>query len=150
MPRHGHPMLAWQRVSVQAAGAALLLTGLLWLALHYGAGAGRGELPHPWEGWTMRLHALTGLWAVFMLGVMAAAHVPWGWRTSGRRHLGAQRQLGITLCTLGAAAALSGYALMYLVSESARPPLGWLHSAIGVAMALVLWVHRRAVARQRH
>jgi len=44
---------------------------------------------------------------------------------------------------------LSGYALMYLVSESARPSWGWTHSAIGVAMAGVLIVHRSGVLHRR-
>jgi hypothetical protein len=150
MHRRTHAMAAWHRTSVHACGLALLLTGIVWLVVHYGFGAGSGELPHPWEAWTMRLHGLAAWLAVFMLGVVAAAHVPWGWRSSWRRHLDAQRRLGITLCALGAGAALTGYALMYLVNEAQRPSLGWLHSAIGAAMGVVLWIHRRAVSRHRH
>jgi len=149
--RGTHSLLAgWQRVSTHACGVALLLTGAAWLAVHYGWGAGRGELPHPWEAWTMRLHALAALVAVFLLGALAASHVPHGWRSSWRRHLDTQRRLGIALCTLGAALALTGYALMYLVGESARPALGWIHTALGALMAAVLWVHRRHVQQRRH
>jgi Ca2+/Na+ antiporter len=127
----------------------LLLTGALWLALHYGAGAGRGELPHPWEAMVMRLHALAALMAVFLFGVLASSHVQPSWRATWRRHWPGQRRLGITLCALGAALALTGYALMYLVSESVHPAVGWLHTLAGAAMAAVLVVHQRAAQRRR-
>ena len=42
-----------QRVLVHASGWLLLASGLAWLAVHYLAGAGAGELPHPMEVWTI-------------------------------------------------------------------------------------------------
>ena len=137
-------------MSTQVIGVALLLTGLSWLWVHYAWGAGSGELPHPWEAMAMRLHALAALLAVFVFGAVAASHVQHAWRSTLRRHLDHQRHLGVALCTLGAALALTGYALMYLVSEAARPALGWLHTAIGVAMAVVLLIHQRSARRRRH
>jgi hypothetical protein len=149
--RPTHSLIAgWQRTGVLGCGALVLLTGVLWLAVHYGLGAGRGELPHPWEAWTMRLHALGSLAAVFLLGALAASHVPQGWRSTWRRHLPAQRRLGIALCSLGGALALTGYALMYLLGESARPTWGWLHAALGMARAMALWLHQRQARRRRH
>jgi hypothetical protein len=151
MVRGTHHLLAgWQRVSTQASGLVLLVSGIVWLVVHYAWGAGQGELPHPWEAWTMRVHALAALVAVFLLGALAASHVPHAWRSSWRRHLDTQRRLGIALCTLGAALALTGYTLMYLVSESGRPALGWVHTALGAVMGAVLWVHQRHVQRSRH
>ena len=136
-----HHLAGWQRVSVYAVGALLLLTGLVWLALHYGAGA--GELPHPLEAWAMRLHGLATFAGLFLLGAVAATHVPHGWRLSRRHRWAHQRRSGLALCMLAGALALSGYLLYYFAPEAVRPLLGWVHSAAGIAMALTIALHRR-------
>lgn len=133
----------WQRRTADLAGGALLASGLLWLALHYALGAGAGELPHPAEPWAMRLHGLAAMVALFASGVVAAGHVPHGWRLTQHRRARRQRRLGLALCGLGALLAASGYALYYLVPEGARPATGLAHSAAGVLMAGVLVAHRR-------
>ena len=69
----------WQRRATDACGALLLLTGAVWLALHYGRG---DELPLSAEAWALRLHGAAAFAALFMLGVLAAAHVPHGWRAA--------------------------------------------------------------------
>ncbi|MEP7296670.1 MAG: hypothetical protein ABI702_10815 [Burkholderiales bacterium] len=81
-----HHLAGWHRLSIYAVGALLLTTGLAWLALHYLVGAGAGELPHPLEAWTLRTHGMAGFAGLFMLGVVAAAHLPHGWRLSRRQH----------------------------------------------------------------
>ena len=139
-----HHLARWQRLSVYAVGALLLATGVVWLALHYLVGAGTGELPHPLEAWALRLHGLAAFAGLFMLGVIAAVHVPHGWRLSRRLRWAHQRGTGLTLCALAAALALSGYLLYYFAPEAIRPALGWLHTAVGVAMALLLALHRRS------
>jgi peptidoglycan/LPS O-acetylase OafA/YrhL len=126
-----------------AAGGLLLASGVLWLALHYSVGAGTGELPHPLEAWAMRVHGLAGFVALFMLGVLAAAHVPHGWRISGRLRWAGQRRSGAVLCALGGLLAFSGYLLYYFAPEGVRPALGWAHTIIGVGMALLAASHRR-------
>ncbi len=91
----------------------------------------------------MRLHGLAAFGALFVLGALAAAHVPQGWRLSARHGLARQRRLGLALCALGAALAATGYALYYFAPESVRPALGWVHTGAGAAMALLLAAHRR-------
>lgn len=138
----------WHRLGLDAAGAVLLASGLVWLAVHYTVGAGTGELPHPLEAWCLRLHGLAAFAGVFVLGVLAAAHVPHGWRLSQRRRWAGQRTSGIALTGFAALLVASGYALYYFAPEGVRPALGWAHAGIGVAMAGgVLW-HRRG--RLRH
>jgi len=140
-PRHRLPH--WQRHALHASGTLLLLTGLAWLALHYSVGAGAGELPHPLEAWCLRLHGLAAMAALFVLGALAAAHVPQGWRLSRRWHLQGQQLTGLLLCAAAAALVLSGYLLYYFAPEDLRPALGIVHATIGIGMAgLVLW-HRR-------
>jgi hypothetical protein len=117
--------------------------------VHYTVGAGTGELPHPSEPWMMRLHGLAAMTALFVFGVLAAGHVPHGWRVTHGRRLHTQRRLGMGLVVLGALLAASGYALYYFVPENARPVVGWLHSGAGVLMALALVWHRLVRAHRR-
>ncbi len=122
----------------------LLFTGVLWLAVHYSVGAGAGELPHPVEAWSMRLHGLAAFAALFMLGVLAAIHVPQGWRQTFRYRWAGQRNTGLTLCALAAVLAVTGYMLYYFAPDPIRPALGWVHAVAGVAMAALILVHRRS------
>lgn len=147
MTRFAHRLQRWHYGALLASTAMLLASGLAWLPLHYLWGAGAGELPHPLEAWAMRLHGLGGFAGLFVLGVLAAAHVPPGWRVSGRQRHAGQRATGVALCSLAALLALSGYALYYFASEAVRPPLGLAHAALGVAMALLGGWHGR---RHRH
>lgn len=141
MPRHAHRLARWQRWLLYACGVALLASGAAWLALHYGPAA--SELPQPAEAWLMRLHGLAGFGALFMLGVLAAHHVPHGWRLGARHRYAGQRTTGFVLCTLGALLALTGYALYYFAPEAVRPALGWSHATLGGMMTLLAWRHRR-------
>ena len=153
VPSHsGHRLAPWHRRGVLLVGAVLLLTGLGWLALHYRAGlaAAAIDLPHPLETWALRLHGLAADFGLFMFGVLAAAHVPQGWRLSRRPRWAYQRNSGLLLCGLAVLLAASGYGLYYFAPEWFRPTLGWAHAAAGVAMAAALaWHHpRRSVARR--
>src|SRR5262245_7198115 len=150
MVRHGALHLSWhQRLLVHASGWLLLASGVVWLGVHYLAGAGAALLPHPLEAWTMRAHALAAWVAAFALGEIAASHIPRGWHSTMRRRAPAQRRLGLALCALALALVLSGYALMYLVTEPAHQAWGWAHSVLGVAMATVLIVHGSGVLHRR-
>lgn len=131
-----------QRNAVDGVGAMLLLSGLAWLAVHYGVGAGAGRLPHPAEAWLMRLHGLAAFAALLLLGAIAAAHVPAGWRITSEGGWPGRRGSGVVLCTLAGLLVLTGYMLYYFAPEPVRPALGWIHAAAGVGMAVVLGVHR--------
>ena len=140
---HAHRLVRWQRFALYASGAALLLTGAAWLLLHYSLGA--GDLPHPLEAWSLRLHGLAAFAGLFVLGVLAAAHIPQGWRLSHRRRWAGQRSSGVLLCVVGAVLALTGYLLYYFSSEAVRPALGWAHTFAGLAMGVLIASHRRGV-----
>ena len=146
MPRTVHRLAAWQRAALFGAGAVLLASGAAWLALHYGRGA--DALPSPLEPWTMRLHGLAAFAALFAFGALAAAHIPQGWRFSHRMRWARQRGSGVALCILAATLVLTGYLLYYFAPDPIRPTLGWLHSALGVAMASVVALHRRRHERR--
>ena len=147
-PHRQHGLPRWQRATLYLSGVILLATGILWLAIHYSVGAGAGELPHPLEPWTMRLHGLAAFVGLFMFGALAGAHIPHGWRMSGRHRWAQQRGSGLALCSVAALLALTGYLLYYFAPETLRPTLGWVHSAVGVVMGVLLLAHRRQKSRQ--
>ncbi len=148
MKRRRHRIVPWQRRLLYGSGAVLLLSGLAWLAVHYSVGGGTGELPHAAEPWLMRLHGLAMLVWLFSQGTLAAAHVPQGWRSTGRHRWAGQRNSGVMLCVSSGLLAATGYLLYYGAPEALRPTVGWLHSLVGVAIAVLLLTHRRhAVSR---
>jgi len=141
-----NPLRGWQYRLLYATAGVLALSGLGWLAAHYLWGAGAGQLPLPLEPWLMRLHGAAAFAALFLAGLLAAAHVPQGWRMSTRNpHLlqrwAGQRRTGLALCLLGAAGSTSGYLLYYFAPEPVRAPLGWAHAALGLVLVLVLPLH---------
>lgn len=138
-----HRLIRWQRLGVYLTGAVLLLTGVLWLAVHYSVGAGAGELPHPLEAWSLRLHGLAAFGGLFMLGVLAASHIPNGWRLSARQRWTHQRNTGLALCVLAALLVGTGYLLYYFAPETLRPALGWGHAIVGAVTGALLLRHRR-------
>lgn len=120
-----------------------MFTGVLWLAVHYSVGAGAGELPHPIEAWSIRLHGFAAFWGLFMFGVLSASHVPRGWKYTGKYHWTRQRKSGLTLCVLAVFLAVTGYMLYYFAPEPVRPALGWVHALTGVAMGALILFHMR-------
>ncbi|MBI3530013.1 MAG: hypothetical protein HY067_18860 [Betaproteobacteria bacterium] len=133
----------WQRQVLYCTGAVLMLSGVLWLVVHYSVGAGAGELPHPMESWMLRVHGLAAFGGLFMFGVLSASHVPHGWRVTRRHHWASQRSSGVTLCVLAAALATTGYFLYYFAPEPIRPALGWAHALVGMATGILIILHRR-------
>jgi len=91
----------------------------------------------------IKLHGLAAFFALFLLGALAATHIPQGWRLSSRPRHAAQRSTGVSLCVLGGLLALSGYLLYYFAPESLRPALGWGHAALGLAMVALGLNHGR-------
>jgi mannose/fructose/N-acetylgalactosamine-specific phosphotransferase system component IID len=140
-----HRLAAWQRRLLDGSGAVVLVTGAAWLALHYSRGT--DALPSAAEATLMQVHGLAAFAGLFVLGVLAAAHVPRGWRLALRHGWVGQRRTGAALCIGAAALVLSGYLLYYFAPETVRPLLGWLHAGIGVAMGGLLLVHRRGRSR---
>ena len=134
---HPNHLPRWLLLSLLTSGALLLVSGLLWDALHYFAGAGSDELalPHRLEHPLMQLHGLGLIGFVFALGGLAPVHVPRGWREQRNR------KTGLLMIAAALFLALSGYALYYWVGEASRNWVGIAHAAVGTLMALLLAVH---------
>ena len=144
-PAPVHRLIRWHRLTLYVAGGLLLLTGASWLVVRYGIGSDADGLPSPLEAWSLRVHGLAAFGGVFALGVLAAAHVPQGWRLSLRNDWRSQRRTGSALCILGALLVVTGYLLFYFAPEAIRPALGWIHAGIGFVMAALVASHRRGV-----
>lgn len=145
-PHRQHGLPRWQRALLYLSGLLLLATGIAWLFLHYGAGT--DGLPHPLEAWTMRVHGFAAFFGLFMFGALSAAHIPHGWRMSGRQRWAQQRGSGLVMCGLAGMLALTGYLLYYFAPEGIRPQLGWVHSGIGGLLGVLLLLHRRPKSRR--
>jgi hypothetical protein len=81
-----NPIPGWQKVSLDAVLIALVVSGLLWLLVHYTLGTGSEEagLPHWSEAWLMRVHGLAGFAVLVTVGAFLPVHVPRGWRCDHR------------------------------------------------------------------
>lgn len=143
----------WQYRALLGTVIALAFSGLIWLIVHYGWGAGADQLPHPAEVWLIRVHGAAGFASLFMAGLLATQHIPHGWRLTtlnlrNRQHKASQRRTGLTLCSLGACAILSAYLLYYFAPENMRPALGWAHAALGMGLAMLLPFHHHRHQRR--
>ena len=146
MLRSANRLVGWQKSVFYVSAGVLLASGLAWLALHYGRAD--DTLPSVLEPWTMRLHGLAAFALLFVLGALAATHVPRGWRLSQRVRRARQRSSGLGLCVLAGACVLTGYLLYYFAPDTVRAALGWAHSGLGIVAALLVAFHRRrAVVR---
>jgi hypothetical protein len=146
MPRSVNRITGWQKAILYGSSAAVLASGVAWLAFHYGRGA--DALPSPIEPWAMRLHGLAAFAILFVLGALATSHIPHGWRVSPRHGRARQRSSGLGLSLLAGACVLTGYLLYYFAPDTVRPALGWLHSGLGAAAVLLAFFHRRRLQRQ--
>lgn len=122
----------WQRWWVYASTAALLATGLLWLALD----VLRGETsPSRGQVWALRIHGVSAAVAMLAYGSLIATHIRIGWA------LQRNRILGTITGVLTIALIATGCGLYYAPSEDSRAIVSVVHWIFGVAMPLLLVVH---------
>lgn len=117
--------------------AALWLTGMAWLVLHYFVAHADefGVAHHPLEGPLLLVHGIGALAALFVLGWFAARHAG---AMSGRGH---SRLSGWLLSALLLLLAGAGCAQFFLVSESWQAAARLAHEICGVALLLPVLLH---------
>jgi hypothetical protein len=117
--------------------AAVWITGILWLVLHYFM-MRQGEFgsePHPFEAWSLRMHGLIAFVTLFVAGLLWGVHVRPGL-------LGPKRRTsGIALLVLLGWLAATGYLLYYASDDGLRNLARWAHWLVGVAAALPFLLH---------
>ena len=119
------------------SGAALFVTGALWLLFHYflRQHGEFGETGHPLEAWWLRLHGACAMLFLVVLGSLLPIHVRRGWHQ--RRNLLAGGVVSAVALLLIA----SGYALYYYGGEDARPWISACHWLLGLGTPLLLVWH---------
>jgi hypothetical protein len=127
------------RRALYATIAALIGSGIWWIAVHYATTIVDGkpdELSRlAREALALRVHGATAFAALFALGAMSASHVRRGWA------LNRNRLMGSVLIALLALLIVSGYALYYLVSDDTHAPVSMLHWVLGVGLGPLLVLH---------
>lgn len=114
------------------------LSGALWLLFRYGLQqAGEfGPLPHPLQGWWLRLHGAAAFAALWLFGLLWGLHIPRGW-AQGRR-----RRSGGSVALAAGVLVLSGW-LLYYGSEDLRAFAAPLHWGLGLAALPLALLHMR-------
>ena len=71
----------WHQGAVYAATAALAVTGIIWLVLHYflPVSGEYGPQIHPLEPWMLRLHGAAAMAGLIIYGSLLPVHIRRAW-----------------------------------------------------------------------
>lgn len=132
------------RSAVIVAFGALWLTGSLWLVLHYffAQPSDFGAVENPWSPVILRIHGWFAVSGVFLLGWITARHVSDRWPQM------VKRASGVSMATVAAILALTGYALYY-TTDRVHDVAGVAHEIIGAAAVLFALTHWRRYSPPR-
>ena len=126
----------WHQGAVYGATAALAVSGIVWLVLHYflAVPGEYGPQIHPLEPWMLRLHGAAAMAGLIIYGSLLPVHVRRAW--SIRRNIA----LGIGLVTIMLLLTFTGYLLYYAGDENTRPVISAAHWILGLVVpALLVW-----------
>lgn len=119
-----------------SASVLLFASGAAWLLFRFvlRRPGEFGDLPHPGEPWSMRVHGGAAMLFLVVLGTLVRSHILHGWR------LGRNRCSGVGMVAIMFLLTLTGYALYYAGGERLRPVLSVVHWGLGLAVpAVLLW-----------
>lgn len=118
--------------------AGLFLSGAAWLALRWWVSRGDPDAaPHPAQPWLMKVHGAAAMLALIVLGTLIPLHLRRGWRAGRNRFTGAG------MVAVSGVLVVTGYGLYYAGGEQLRAYTSYVHSAIGLALPLVVIWHIR-------
>lgn len=126
----------WHQATVYGATALLVLSGAVWLVLHYFmvTQGEFGETRHPLEVWMLKIHGAAAMAGLIVYGSLLPIHIRRAWAI--RRNI----YLGISLVVIMLLLTITGYLLYYAGGEDARPIISAVHWVIGVVVpALLAW-----------
>ena len=127
--------------------AALIGSGIGWLAVHYAESifAGNVDEMHrlSQEALALKVHGAAGFATLFVLGAMSVCHVRLAWALKRNRAAGTMVLAMFTLLIV------TGYALYYLVNDETHAIVSLLHWTLGMMLAPMLIVHIIAGRRGR-
>ena len=127
----------WHQGAVYAATAALAVTGIIWLVLHYflPVSGEYGPQIHPLEPWMLRLHGAAAMAGLIIYGSLLPVHIRRAW--SIRRNI----VLGIGLISVMLLLTVTGYLLYYSGDENTRPVISAAHWILGLVVPVLLAWH---------
>ena len=126
----------WHQGAVYGATAALVVSGIIWLVLHYflTVPGEYGPQIHPLEPWMLRLHGAAAMAGLIIYGSLLPVHIRRAW--SIRRNI----VLGIGLVAIMLLLTITGYLLYYSGDENTRPVISAAHWILGLVVpALLAW-----------
>ena len=127
----------WHQFWVYGASALLALSGIVWLVQHYllAVPSQFGTVVHPFEHLTLSIHGGAAMLGLIVYGSLVPIHIRRAWAI--RRNIVA----GIVVAAVLIALTVTGYLLYYAGSEEARPIIGIVHWALGLAAPVLLTWH---------
>jgi hypothetical protein len=123
------------RYAIYAAFAVLFVTGAVWLVADRLKDSADGEF---WQGTAatlLMLHGGGAMITLMMLGALVPVHLRYGWRR------GANLVTGIVMSAVNAVLIVTAFGLYYLGSETLRPAMSDVHTALGLAIPALLVAH---------
>lgn len=131
--------------AIYLATAALIVSGTVWLLLHFfGRVDGRfGPAPNPYEHPLLAVHGAAAMVFLIVLGSLLPVHIARGWQQ--RRNLAS----GLSMLTVTLMLIASGYGLYYFGGDRLRRLLSAGHWIIGLTLAAWLTWHIVAGRRSR-
>ena len=133
------------RYALYAAFAVLFITGAVWLA----ADRLKDSASEFWQeaaATLLMLHGGGAMITLMMMGALVPVHMRYGWRS--RKNL----VTGIIAATVNVALVVTAFGLYYLGSEAVRPWMSDVHTALGLAIPVLLvghiWWGRRGTDRR--
>ncbi len=126
----------WHQTSVYSATALLVVSGAVWLVLHFFmvTQGEFGDTHHPLETWMLKLHGAAAMAGLIIYGSLLPLHIRRAWAV--RRNI----FLGIGLVVFMLLLTITGYLLYYAGGEDSRPVISAVHWIFGVVVpALLTW-----------
>lgn len=127
-----------RRWQLYIVGAGVWLSGALWLLFHYFfvTQGEFGPTENPLTAWWLRLHGAFAFAAIWIFGLLWAAHITAAWPRRRRR------ASGFALAGVFLVLIVSGYLLYYVGDDTVRPVISVLHWSIGLAAPAFFVLHR--------
>lgn len=135
MKRRGLQLSRRHRRTFHAASLLLFISGAAWAGANHldETGAAGGPL-RDFKPWLLKIHGLSAMIFVLLLGTLLTGHVRRAW------HAHKNRGNGLVFLTTVSLLTLSGYLLYYLGDEDWRKAVSNFHLWLGLAApALLVW-----------
>ena len=127
------------KLALYSASVLLLISGAAWAwADRLDPSAPAQESVRPLKPWLLRIHGLSAMGFVLVLGSLLPGHVRRAWHAHKNRTNGAFFLTAVGVLTL------TGYGLYYLGDENWRDATSQVHLWLGLASPVLLYWHIRS------